>query len=172
MTFPDDIMTSAASVIEACRGRGWMLGTAESCTGGLISGALTAVPGSSDVVWGGFITYANGAKIALLGVEPAILQAKGAVSEEVALAMATGALDKAQLDLTISVTGIAGPDGGTDDKSVGLVHFGLAWRKGGEIRTRHEMREFGNIGRDQVREETVRTALSLLAEVCRIANDA
>jgi nicotinamide-nucleotide amidase len=108
------------------RGAGLRLATAESCTGGLISGWLTEIPGSSDVLDRTFVTYSNAAKTEMLGVPADMLDTKGAVSDEVARAMADGALHRAGVDLAVSVTGIAGPDGETPDKSVGLVYIGMA----------------------------------------------
>ncbi len=157
--FSDDIVTAAAALLGACRARGLKLATAESCTGGLIAGALTAIPGSSDVVERGFVTYANEAKSEMLGVAPALIAAHGAVSEAVARAMAEGALACSSADIAVSVTGVAGPGGGTDAKPVGLVHIAAA-RRGRE--TLHEAHRFGDIGRCEVREASVRAALALL----------
>src|SRR5579875_2423202 len=117
----DAILAEAAALLDALRGRGWRLATAESCTGGLIAAALTHVPGSSDVVDRGFVTYSNEAKADLLGVPPALIAAHGAVSQEVAHAMAAGALARSLADVTVAVTGVAGPGGGSKDKPVGLV---------------------------------------------------
>jgi nicotinamide-nucleotide amidase len=127
---PPDILARAPRVLEAFRARGWTLTTAESCTGGLIAAALTSVAGSSDVVERGFVTYSNEAKTEMLGVPAALIAAHGAVSEEVAAAMAAGALAHSDADLAISVTGVAGPGGGTAEKPVGLVWFGCATRGG------------------------------------------
>jgi nicotinamide-nucleotide amidase len=122
-----EIETLAVRLLEASRKRGLKLGTAESCTGGMIAGALTAIAGSSDVVVGGLVTYSNEAKMALLGVSPIVLEEVGAVSAEVASAMAEGALSRLpDIDIAVAVTGIAGPGGGSAEKPVGLVHFGLA----------------------------------------------
>ena len=150
-------MTDAAKVLDAARARGLMIATAESCTGGLIAGALTAVPGSSDVVDRGFVTYSNAAKIEMLGIRPETLDQFGAVSEEIAREMADGALARSKAALTVSVTGIAGP-GGSENKPEGRVCFGLASPSG----TVTETVEFGAIGRDQVRAATVDHALALL----------
>ncbi|RYG92106.1 CinA family protein [Loktanella sp. IMCC34160] len=150
-------MTEAAKVLDAARARGLMIATAESCTGGLIAGALTAVPGSSDVVDRGFITYSNAAKIEMLGIRPETLDQFGAVSEEIAREMADGALARSNAALAVSVTGIAGP-GGSEHKPEGRVCFGLASPSG----TVTETVEFGAIGRDQVRAATVDHALALL----------
>jgi nicotinamide-nucleotide amidase len=123
MQMPEDIAKLAQDVIAALRAKGWIITTAESCTGGLIAGALTSVPGSSDVVYGGFVTYANEAKIAMVGVPYGILREFGAVSKDVAIAMAEGGLVAGGTHVAVAVTGIAGPGGGSKDKPVGLVHF-------------------------------------------------
>ena len=122
------VLEDAATLLAGCRARGWMLATAESCTGGLIAAALTAIAGSSDVVDRGFVTYSNEAKMDLLGVPLAMLEAHGAVSEPVARAMAKGALARSRAIITVAVTGVAGPGGGSVEKPVGLVWFGLAQR--------------------------------------------
>lgn len=149
----------AAGVISRLRERGLVVATAESCTGGLIAGALTSVAGSSWAVDCGFVTYSNEAKAALLGVPEELIGRVGAVSEEVARAMAEGALARSRADLAISVTGIAGPDGGTPQKPVGLVHFALA-RKAGE--TTHDSQLFAGLDREGVRAATVDHALEML----------
>src|SRR5947209_13023377 len=123
-----DLREKAEAVLAACRTAGWMLATAESCTGGMIAAALTDIAGSSDVVERGFVTYSNAAKTALLGVPEALIAAHGAVSAETAEAMVRGALAQAPVDLAVSVTGIAGPGGATPGKPVGLVHLGIAAR--------------------------------------------
>ena len=128
--FEAETLTLAQSVLDACRARNWKLATAESCTGGLVVGALTAIGGSSDVVERGFVTYSNEAKSELLGVPPEIITAHGAVSAETAVAMARGAVARAPVDLAVSVTGVAGPGGGTPTKSIGVVLFGVARRDG------------------------------------------
>jgi nicotinamide-nucleotide amidase len=130
----DTLQTLATAVLERCRAAGLRLATAESCTGGMIVAALTEIAGSSDVVERGFITYSNEAKAELLGVPTGLLAAKGAVSAEVADAMATGALARAPVDLAVAVTGIAGPGGATPTKPVGLVWFGIG-RRGETVRT-------------------------------------
>ncbi|OYX82654.1 MAG: damage-inducible protein CinA, partial [Azorhizobium sp. 35-67-5] len=119
-----DIYAQAEAVLAACRARGLTIATAESCTGGLVAAALTEIAGSSDVVDRGFVTYSNAAKQKMLGVPAATLQAHGAVSREAAEAMARGALKAAGTSLAVSITGVAGPGGGSDAKPVGLVHFG------------------------------------------------
>ena len=130
--FPDAILGRAAGLIASCRTRGLTVATAESCTGGLLAALITAIPGSSDVFERGFVTYSNAAKIECIGVSPRILEDFGAVSAEAARAMAEGALAHSPADMTLSITGIAGPGGGSPGKPVGLVHFGLA-RRGGAI---------------------------------------
>ena len=157
--FPDDIDDLARTVLELARTRAARLATAESCTGGLVSGALTAIAGSSDVIEGGFVTYSNEAKIKLLGVHPQLLAQYGAVSEPVARAMAEGVLRALGADLAVAVTGVAGPGGGSADKPVGLVHFAVASRAGP---TQPREMRYGDIGREEVRLESVRTALELL----------
>lgn len=147
---------TARAVLEAARARGWMIATAESCTGGLVSAALTEIPGSSDVFDRGFVTYSYPAKTALLGVPPALLEAHGAVSEPVALAMATGALAASDASLAVAVTGVAGP-GASEAKPEGLVWFAVATAAG----ARAETREFGPLGRAAVRARSVETALAL-----------
>ena len=161
--FEPETLTLAQSVLDACRGRGWHLATAESCTGGLVAGALTAVAGSSDVVERGCVTYSNVAKSELLGVPPETIAAHGAVSNETAAAMAEGAVARAPVDLAISVTGIAGPGGGSPAKPVGLVIVGLA-RRDGPTRTEH--RVFAG-DRSAVRRAALQMALGLLATEAR-----
>ena len=126
--FPADLVATAASLLDAYRARGLKLATAESCTGGLLAGCLTEIAGSSDVVERGFVTYSNEAKTELLGVPPALIATHGAVSEPVARAMADGALARSRADVALSVTGIAGPGGGSATKPVGLVHLAAARR--------------------------------------------
>jgi nicotinamide-nucleotide amidase len=157
--FESDIVEAARTVLERARTRTLRIATAESCTGGLIAAALTAIPGSSDVVERGFVTYSNEAKIEMLGVASDLLAAHGSVSEAAARAMAEGALAHSRADLAVAVTGVAGPGGGTEAKPVGLVHLATA-RRGAA--TLHEAPRFGAIGRDAVRIETVRAALNLL----------
>lgn len=152
-------MATATEVLQAARYWGARIATAESCTGGLIAGTLTDVAGSSDVFERGFVTYSNEAKVDMLGVMPATLDAKGAVSEEVAREMADGALRASQATLAVSVTGIAGP-GGSEFKPEGRVCFGLA--QAGKP-TIVETVEFGPLGRAAVRRAAVEHALALLA---------
>ena len=120
------ILTLATATLSVLRARGVMVATAESCTGGLIAAALTHVAGSSDVVDRGFVTYSNQAKMEMLGVDPALIERDGAVSEAVARSMAAGSLERSRASIAVAVTGIAGPGGGSADKPVGLVWFGLA----------------------------------------------
>ncbi|MBS3647099.1 CinA family protein [Pseudaminobacter sp. 19-2017] len=148
----------AVRFLNACDARGIMAVTAESCTGGLIAGVLTDVPGSSSVVDRGFVTYSNEAKTEMLGISAETLAAHGAVSRETALQMAEGALARSRAGLALSVTGIAGPEGGSADKPVGLVWFGVAVSGGS---TQAERRVFPNRGRAFIRREAVRTALEL-----------
>jgi nicotinamide-nucleotide amidase len=154
----DQYLDLADSVLAACRAVGLKVATAESCTGGLIAAALTAIAGASDVVDRGFVTYSNAAKTEMLGVPPDLIAAMGAVSEMVARRMAEGALARSAADLAVSVTGIAGPDGGSTEKPVGLVWFGLA-RRGGKTATLHHV--FPG-DRGAVRRATVEKALRLL----------
>ena len=142
------------------RARHLKVSCAESCTGGLITGLLTEVAGSSDVVDRGFVTYSNSAKTAMLGVSDALLMQYGAVSEEVARAMAEGAVAHSLSDVSVAVTGIAGPGGGTPGKPVGLVHIATARRNGPTL---HLDYRFGDIARSNVRFATVREAISMLA---------
>ena len=155
-----DHRTLAETVLDLCRRRGWKLATAESCTGGMVVAALTDIAGSSDVVERGFVTYSNQAKTELLGVPPAVIAQHGAVSEEVARAMVAGALAHAPVDLAVSITGIAGPGGGTAAKPIGLVHFGAA-RRGGMVTSEHHV--FAG-DREQVRAAATARALELLIE--------
>ena len=157
--FPADLLALAASVLEAARAQNLRLATAESCTGGLIAGCLTAIPGSSDVVDRGFVTYSDRAKIDLLGVPAALIEKHGAVSEQVARAMAEGALIRADIELAVSCSGVAGPGGRTATKPVGRVYIAAA--REGRATIAREC-DFGDIGRDEVREKSVEAALTLL----------
>ena len=156
--FSNEQLTMAEAVLAACRDAGLKLATAESCTGGLISGCLTAVAGSSDVVDRGFVTYTNEAKSQLLGVELAMFDLHGAVSEEVARAMAEGAINNSDAQISIAVTGIAGPSGGSSEKPVGLVHIAAA-KDGAE--TLHERHVYSG-DREDVRTKTVSAALEMV----------
>ena len=155
-----ELIRAASDLLERCRRRRLTLATAESCTGGLIIACLTEIAGSSDVVDRGFITYSNAAKMEMLGVAEETLERLGAVSEEVARAMAEGALNRTGVDLTVAVTGIAGPGGGSAEKPVGLVHLACARR--GAV-TVHERQLFGDIGRGPIRDKTVAAALAMVA---------
>jgi nicotinamide-nucleotide amidase len=159
--FPEDVRGLAEAVLDRARAAGVTIATAESCTGGLVAGALTAIAGSSDVVEGGLVTYSNAAKTKLLGVDTGLIAGVGAVSEDVARAMAAGAVRRLEAGLAVAVTGIAGPGGGSPRKPVGLVHFASADAAG---ETRHLEMRFGDIGRDEVRMASVKAALRMLLE--------
>lgn len=159
-----EIRALARSLLDLCKARKFTIATAESCTGGLVAGALTEIAGSSAVVMVGFVTYSNDAKHSVLGVKSETLDTFGAVSKETALAMAGGALKKARTDLAVSITGIAGPGGATPGKPVGLVHFAAACRDG---RIVHREKRFGAVGRSTVRHLSVIEALRMLSELAR-----
>jgi nicotinamide-nucleotide amidase len=159
--FPADIVAQAQRIVADFTARGLMVSTAESCTGGLIAGALTEIPGSSAVVDRGLVTYTNQAKMDMLGVAAATLATHGAVSKETALQMVQGALYRSQAAVAVAVTGIAGPGGGSADKPVGLVHLSAKSRSGKIL---HREMRYGDIGRTEVRLATVRTALAMLVE--------
>jgi len=160
----EHLVTEAAALLDVCRARQLTIATGESCTGGLIAGILTEVPGSSDVVDRGFVTYSNAAKSEVLGVPAELVERHGAVSEPVARAMAEGVLRHSPADLAVAVTGIAGPGGGTADKPVGLVHL-AAIRRGGTIV--HERRIFDDNGRSAIRLATVAAAFVLLLDLAK-----
>jgi nicotinamide-nucleotide amidase len=160
--FDQAIRDGAAALLDLCKAKRLMVATAESCTGGLVAGALTEIAGSSAVVDRGFVTYTNEAKQQMLGVALDTLKQHGAVSRETAEAMANGVLAHAPADLAVSITGIAGPGGGSAEKPVGLVHFAAASRSGRLIH--HEAR-YGDIGRSAVRRLSVLQALSMLHEL-------
>lgn len=153
-----DVGALASALLEACEAHGVMVATAESCTGGMIIAALTDIAGSSAVVDRGFITYSNDAKMEMLGVSDATLKAHGAVSRETALEMAAGALAHSRASLALAVTGIAGPGGGSPEKPVGLVWFGVGI-DGETVTAEHRL--FADEGRDFIRRETVGHALEL-----------
>jgi nicotinamide-nucleotide amidase len=163
--FDSETLALAEQVLALCRERGWHLATAESCTGGLVAAALTAIAGSSDVVDRGFVTYSNEAKTALLGVPAETIATHGAVSAQTCAAMAKGAVGRAPVDLAVSITGVAGPGGGTPQKPVGLVYLGVA-RQGGAARV--ERRIFPG-DRAEIRRTAVVLALELLREAARSA---
>ncbi len=152
------ILAAAEALLQRCRDAGLMVATAESCTGGLIAATLTAIAGSSDVVERGFVTYSNEAKTDLVGVDPALIASHGAVSEPVARAMAAGAVARSRADIAVSVTGVAGPGGGSAEKPVGLVWFGCARRGRDTVTLRHVFPG----DRTEVRRATVAEALRLL----------
>lgn len=156
--FDPDTLALAAAVLAACRTRGWHVATAESCTGGLVAAALTAIAGSSDVVERGFVTYSNEAKSELLGVPAETIAAHGAVSAQTCAAMARGAVARAGVDLAVSITGVAGPGGGTPQKPVGLVYLGIATKDGAA----HVERRIFPGDRTQIREAALILALALL----------
>ncbi|MBX9745422.1 MAG: CinA family protein [Hyphomonadaceae bacterium] len=150
---------AARALLDDAKSRGLMIATAESCTGGLIAATLAAVPGASAVLERGFVTYSNEAKVEMLGVSPELIAAHGAVSREVALAMAEGALKHSSADIAVAVTGIAGPDGGSVEKPVGLVHLAAARRGGARL---HQAKRFGDIGRNEIQMLTVAEAFVLM----------
>ncbi len=157
-----EVQAAARGVFAELKEKSLRLVTAESCTGGLIAAAITDIPGSSDVLERGFVTYSNEAKAEELDVPRDTLNKFGAVSAETARAMAEGALKHSRADVSVSVTGIAGPAGGSDGKPVGLVHFGAA-RKDGP--TLHKEMRFGDLGRGEVRRRSVLTALAMVREI-------
>ncbi|WP_417497702.1 CinA family protein [Maricaulis sp.] len=160
MMFPNQLVQKATQFLDDARTAGVLAATAESCTGGLLSGLITDIAGASDVFERGFVTYSNEAKCELLGIPTAVIAANGAVSAEVARRMAQQCLFKSNADITVSITGVAGP-GGTPHKPAGLVYFGLAVR---DHPTRVLCQRFGDRGRTQVRLASVETALDLLSE--------
>ena len=155
----------ARRVLDLCRARGLHVATAESCTGGLVAGALTEIAGSSDVVDRGFVTYSNEAKQAMLGVPAATLKRHGAVSRETAAAMVKGALKNSLADIAVSITGVAGPGGGSKEKPVGLVYFAAARRGGKRLAQRRRL--YGKIGRSRVRALSVAQALAMIEELAK-----
>jgi len=160
--FSESIMSLAKNLMHAASDAKLSIAFAESCTGGLIAGAVTELDGASAVVDRGFVVYSNRAKTEMLGVSPELIGQYGAVSEEVARAMAEGGLRNSSADLALSCTGIAGPTGDTPTKPIGLVHFAAA-RKGHT--TLHLECRFGNIGRAQVRMKSVEAGLKLLLQI-------
>lgn len=162
--FPADVLTNAKSVIDTLRHQNRKLTTAESCTGGLVAAAITAVPGSSDVFFGGFVTYSNDAKEQMIGVDAELIKHHGAVSAAVAHAMAECAISTTGADLAVSITGIAGPGGGSPHKPVGLVYIAVASVFDGPRVERHT---FGEAGRGEVRLASLRAALRLLEEAAK-----
>ncbi|MCJ2061673.1 CinA family protein [Methylobacterium sp. J-088] len=159
-----ELLARAEALVAAYTAAKRTIATAESCTGGLVAGLLTAVSGSSAAVERGFVTYSNDAKAEAIGVPMALIRQHGAVSEPVARAMAAGALAASRADVAVAITGIAGPGGGSAEKPVGLVHFGLAVREGA---VRHLERRYGDLGRAEIRRAAVADALGLLEDVVR-----
>ncbi len=159
--FDREILAAAEKLLTLCREKKLTIVTAESCTGGLVAGAMTEIPGSSDVVERGFVTYSNAAKETVLGVPARIFHIYGAVSQECARAMAEGALKASPADIAVSITGIAGPGGGSPAKPVGLVHFAATRRSGNML---HREMRYGDLGRSEIRRRAVLTALTLAAE--------
>src|SRR5262249_12983856 len=153
--FEDRLNRAARTFLDAARAKQLTVATAESCTAGLMAACMGEVPGASLVLERGFVTYSNAAKVEMLGVPAELIDAHGAVSAEVVRAMAEGALARSQADLAVAITGIAGPDGGTAEKPVGLVHF-ASMRRGRAVM--HEEQRFGNLGRLNVQAESVATA--------------
>lgn len=162
MIFSSELRARAFTLLAELRAKSLKLATAESCTGGLVAGLFTEIAGSSDVFERGFVTYSNEAKHELLGVPQSLLEMHGAVSEEVAQAMALGALKSSRTDIVIAVTGIAGPGGATETKPIGLVHVAIARKDGAVV---HRVFEFGDIGRTEIRLATLDAALNLLSEL-------
>jgi nicotinamide-nucleotide amidase len=162
---PDELVEAARKVVEANRAAGLTLAVAESCTGGLVSAALTEIPGSSDVLEAGFVTYSNGAKHALLGVSQDLLETFGAVSVAVAWSMAQGALARSRADTAVAITGVAGPGGGSEWKPVGTVVFARARRGADPKEIVADQKDFGNLGRGGVRLQAALCALELLMPV-------
>ncbi|MFP6732159.1 MAG: CinA family protein [Alphaproteobacteria bacterium] len=161
--FDDNIMTKAAQVIDGCREAKLLMVTVESCTGGLLTGALTAIPGSSDVIDRGYITYSLHGKVEMVGVPAQMLGENGAVSAPVARAMAGGALSRCQprIKLAVAITGVAGPGSTSPTKAAGLVYIAVAQEGRGIIEEKYE---FGDIGRDEVRMASVEAALDLILQ--------
>jgi nicotinamide-nucleotide amidase len=164
----NDVLAAATALIKLCIERKLTIATAESCTGGLVAGALTEVPGSSAVLDRGFVTYSNDAKQQMLGVPAETLRDYGAVSRQTAEAMAQGALTRAKVDLAVSITGIAGPGGGSADKPVGLVHFAAVTRDGTTMHAGKIFRgENGDLSRAEIRHKSVLQALDMLLELAQ-----
>lgn len=155
----EEIGALVGALLEECRAEKLMVASAESCTGGLVAGAITAVPGSSDIFDRGFVTYSNAAKVEMLGVRQTTLDAYGAVSRETAVEMALGAVEHSRAEIAVSVTGVAGPGGGSAEKPVGLVHFACARRGGAVVAVE---RRFGALGRKEIRAASVVQALQML----------
>ena len=169
----EKLVREAEEVLDFCREQGFTLATAESCTGGLVAAYLTHIVGASDIFERGFVTYSNESKIELLGVDAQIIAEHGAVSRQTAIGMAAGAIWRSHASLSVSVTGIAGPSGGTPEKPVGLVHFAIARGESvsnDELRFRalHHEENFGDIGRAEIREASVETAFRMLKQAATL----
>ena len=164
MTHPTlkDIFDEAQKLITFATEKGITIATAESCTGGLIGAAITAIPGSSTPFKGGIIAYDNAVKTKLLGVSPSVLGKYGAVSQKTAERMAVGAVERLNVDMAVSVTGVAGPGGGSEEKPVGTVWMGLAVKRDDKVEVTAKLFEFGDIGRNKVRDVTCYEALKAL----------
>jgi nicotinamide-nucleotide amidase len=160
--FTPRLLRLAEVILAETRAKNLRLALAESCTGGLIAACLTEIPGASNVVERGFVTYSNLAKTEMLDVSADLIKQDGAVSEEVARAMAEGALAHSAAQLALAVTGVAGPGGGTEEKPVGLVHIATARA---DSKVLHEAHYFGDIGRTQIRLKSVEAALKLLQKL-------
>jgi nicotinamide-nucleotide amidase len=159
MTFDRKLIREAKDMLEACNSGGLRIATAESCTGGLIAAVVTSIPGCSSVFERGFVTYSNESKTEVLGIPAALIEEYGAVSEVVARDMAEGALARSRADIAVAVTGIAGPDGGTEEKPVGLVHFACARR---DNPTEHVCMHYGERAREEITEASVLQAFALI----------
>jgi nicotinamide-nucleotide amidase len=162
---PDELLDAARKVVEAHRAAGTMVALAESCTGGLVAAALTEIPGSSEVLGAGFVTYSNEAKVAMLGISEEVVETFGAVSIATAWAMAQGALAKSGADVAVAITGIAGPGGGSERKPVGTVIFARARRGADPKEIFADIKQFGDLGRGGVRLQAALCALELLMPV-------
>ncbi len=167
------LVQEAQAVLDFCREHGYTVATAESCTGGLVAAYLTHIAGASDIVERGFVTYSNDSKIELLGVDARIIADHGAVSRQAALAMAAGALWRSKASVSVAVTGIAGPGGGSEEKPVGLVHFAIARRVSVsreqlDFKALHHEEHFGDIGRAEVRDASVSTAFRMLRQAATL----
>jgi nicotinamide-nucleotide amidase len=168
---PAELVEKAGEVIAANRAAGRRIAVAESCTGGLVGAALTEISGSSDVFEASFVTYGNDAKMKMLGVAGDVLETFGAVSIATAWAMAQGAMNKTDTDVAVAVTGVAGPEGGTEKKPVGTVIFARAERNAAPDKIKAEKRDFGNLGRGGVRLQAALCALELLMPEVTVAPD-
>ncbi len=159
--FDRQLIIEAKDTLDMLREGGLMLVTAESCTGGLVAGLLTSIAGSSGMIDRGFVTYSNEAKSEMLGVPMTLIEQHGAVSEQVAREMAEGALRNSRANVSVSVTGIAGPGGGSAEKPIGLVHFGCARS---DLDIHHVRMTYGDIGRNEIRHAAIGTALAMIRQ--------